>query len=159
MSSVAARATAAWVTTLGLGRLPKAPGTFGALGGIPLVWGLAHLSLPARVLVLLGLTLVSTYVADAYLRLHQRRGDPQEIVMDETIGMAIAAVAVPWHPPLVVLAFLLFRVFDIAKPGPVGWADRRLKGAWGIMLDDVIAGLLAAPLVWAAAEYAPGLSP
>ena len=69
--------------------------------------------------------------------------DPSEVVLDELIGVLIALAFVPWELPWVVAAFVLFRLFDIAKPGPVGWADRNLKNYVGIMLDDVIAGLLA----------------
>jgi phosphatidylglycerophosphatase A len=79
----------------------------------------------------------------------QPAGDPPWVVVDEAAGMLLALAAVPadaaapWHAAWVLAAFALFRLFDIAKPGPVGWADRRAGPLW-VMLDDVLAGALAA---------------
>jgi phosphatidylglycerophosphatase A len=71
------------------------------------------------------------------------REDPSEVVIDEVAGQLLTLAVVP--PGLVsyALGFLFFRLFDILKPGPVGWADRKIEGGLGIMLDDLIAGLLA----------------
>jgi phosphatidylglycerophosphatase A len=94
--------------------------------------------------------------------------DPSEIVIDEVVGMWIAlwplsaglwhAGADPWVFPWPgwVGAFVMFRLFDVWKPGPVGWADRR-PGSMGVMLDDVIAGLMAAAVVTLGAGVAHGL--
>ncbi|MFC7609843.1 phosphatidylglycerophosphatase A family protein [Teichococcus aestuarii] len=93
-------------------------------------------------------------------RLPEARADPGWVVVDEGAGQCLALAALPLGAgaPGLILAFLLFRLFDIAKPGPVGWADRR-KGSMGVMLDDIIAGALAAAVILAlrAAAAALGL--
>src|SRR5690606_19295261 len=87
----------------------------------------------------------------ALLRLPEAKADPSWVVVDEGAGQSIALAALPVAGGIagVMLAFLLFRIFDVMKPGPVGWADRR-KGATGVMLDDIIAGGMAAALLLAA---------
>jgi phosphatidylglycerophosphatase A len=85
-------------------------------------------------------------------------GDPGWVVIDEIAGQWIALLALP-RPTLpgLAAAFVLFRLFDIAKPGPVGWADRR-HGTFGIMADDVIAGALAALILVLMRPLWPGVS-
>jgi len=141
----------------GIGLIPFAPGTWGSAVAIPLAWGLHWLGGfwlmgPATVaMALLG------YVATAHY-LDGANEDPSEVVIDEVAGMLVAlwplslgltllgteAHVFPY--PGWIAGFLLFRFFDILKPPPVGWADR-LPGALGVMLDDVIAGVMAAALV------------
>jgi phosphatidylglycerophosphatase A len=84
-------------------------------------------------------------------------GDPGWVVIDEFAGMWITMLGLA-RPTVVglIAAFLLFRLLDIAKPGPVGWADRQ-KGAAGIMADDIIAGAIAAGILWAVRSRFPGL--
>lgn len=69
--------------------------------------------------------------------------DPPEIVIDEVAGMAMALSGVPFRPILVIAAFLLFRFFDIWKPFPVNYIERKLPRGWGIVMDDVAAGIIA----------------
>ena len=143
-----------FINTLGIvGLLRPAPGTWGSLAAL----GLAYLiCLVGGPYLLLALTVVVT-VAGIWTIGQQITGqpdqDPSEIVIDEVAGQWIALLPVVfggWHAgvPLTALwpgwiaAFVLFRLFDIWKPGPVGWADRR-GGALGVMLDDVIAGVFA----------------
>jgi len=138
-----------------VGLLPYAPGTSGSAAAVPVAWILhVFLGFPglfAATLLAFGLgwwaTAEMTRGTDNY--------DPSEIVIDEVVGMWIALWPLsyglwqagvggwtfPW--PGWVAAFVLFRLFDIWKPGPVGWADRR-NDALGVILDDVIAGVLAA---------------
>lgn len=126
----------------GLGYLRPAPGTWGTLGAIPLWWLLADLSWPmfsAAVLALTGVSVVICQQAEAIYGHH----DVSEIVLDEVVGMLIAAVAVPFRWPQVLAAFILFRLFDIWKPFPIRWIDREVKGGLGVVLDDVLAGLFA----------------
>jgi phosphatidylglycerophosphatase A len=73
--------------------------------------------------------------------------DPAEIVIDEVAGQWLVLVAAPPSPLAYSLAFLLFRIFDIWKPWPVRWAERRVKGGLGIMLDDILAAVYAALLL------------
>ena len=130
-------------TTFGAGLAPKGPGTLGAFAALPLGWGLTLLPLPIHGALLVAGTFGSLWVARRYVA--ARRGgvaDPQEIVLDESIGVLIALFFVPWTPLWVAAAFVLFRVLDMTKPGPVGWIDRQHTPD-AVMLDDVAAGLLA----------------
>lgn len=155
----------ALATGFGLGRLPGAPGTFASLAAIPLTWALHAaggfwLVGPATLAVALaGLWAVSA--------LPEGRDDPPEVVIDEVAGMMLALWPLslgltvlgagpevfPW--PGWVLGFLLFRFFDILKPPPVSWAER-VPGALGVMLDDLVAGLLTAAIALVAAGVAHG---
>jgi phosphatidylglycerophosphatase A len=126
-----------WIASMGgMGFLRPAPGTWGSALVLPVaLLGPGAAALLAMVLLGLGLW--------ALRRLPEAGEDADWIVIDEGVGMALALAALPgfsWQG--VVLAFLLFRVLDIWKPGPVGWADR-LPGPVGVMADDVVAGALA----------------
>lgn len=127
----------------GTGCARHAPGTWGTLPGIPLAWAL-H-SLPAVVAwpVLVALGLLGILICDVAGR---RLGvsDHGGIVYDEIIGYALVALWLPFSLLNLLLAFLLFRLFDIWKPWPIRWADRRVPGGAGVMLDDVLAGIMAA---------------
>lgn len=139
----------------GVGFLRPAPGTWGSALVLPVA-----LLGPVACLALAGLLTALGFWALA--RLPEARQDPSWVVIDEGAGqsLALAALGLGMAPELaaaatpqgiaagIALAFLLFRLFDITKPGPVGWADRR-KGAAGVMLDDVIAGALAAAVILA----------
>ena len=132
------------VATLGgIGRLRPAPGTWGSAAVLPAVllgpWACLALSL---------LLTVAGYWATRRMLGDDTAADPSWVVVDEGAGQVLALAALPAGvgAPGVLLAFLLFRLFDITKPGPVGWADRQ-HGARGVMLDDIIAGALAAALI------------
>lgn len=122
----------------GVGHLRPGPGTWGSAVVLPLAllpgWALA--------LAALGFTLAGFW---ALARLPEAEKDPSWVVVDEAAGMALALVFAQGLLG-VVLAFALFRLFDIVKWGPVGWADRQ-PGAFGVMADDLIAGAMAAGLV------------
>lgn len=154
-------------TVFGVGLLRPAPGTWGSLAALPLAWalhvlgGFTLLALASVAVVFLGWW--ATKVATAGAEDH----DPSEIVIDEVAGQWIALWPVSYGAqfagvdilalwPGWIAAFVLFRVFDIWKPGPVGWADRR-HDAWGVMLDDVVAGVMAALGVAALAAIAHGV--
>lgn len=136
-------------TSFGAGYSPKAPGTFGALVALPLGFGLVLLEPWAKVIVLVAATAFSLLISYRYMKGNVKAEDPQEVVFDETLGMAITLAFVPWQWPWALAAFVGFRFFDITKPGPVGWVDRGMKNYAGVMLDDVVAGLMAGPLLWA----------
>ncbi len=76
------------------------------------------------------------------------RSDPSEVVIDEVAGQWLVLSVVPNDLMLYVAGFLLFRLFDIWKPWPVRWADQTLPGGFGIMVDDILAALYAAALLW-----------
>ena len=121
------------------GYLPKAPGTWGSLVALPLNLLLIHLSTKGYTVSLGIIFLVAVYTAGAAEKILNRK-DPGAIVIDEIIGMLITLIAVPAQPLYWLIAFLLFRLFDIIKPWPVSWADQRLNGGLGIVMDDVLAG-------------------
>ena len=118
------------------------PGTFGSAAAIPFVILLSFLPLWLAILV----TVISCIVGIAIC---QRAADDLQvhdhpaIVWDEFAGMFITFLAVPLTWQNLVLGFVLFRLFDILKPWPIGWADKQVSEGLGIMLDDIIAGLFA----------------
>jgi phosphatidylglycerophosphatase A len=122
------------------GYLPKAPGTWGSLVGVLLVFLLHALSLQIYLSVVAGLFIVGSFVAGEAEKILDNR-DPGVVVIDEIVGMLITMIAVPITPLTMVLGFILFRVFDIAKPFPVNFFDQHFHGGLGIMLDDVVAGI------------------
>jgi phosphatidylglycerophosphatase A len=122
------------------GYLPKAPGTWGSLVGVLLVFLLNALSLQIYLSVIAGLFIVGSFVAGEAEKILDNR-DPGVVVIDEIVGMLITMIAVPVTPLTMVLGFILFRVFDIAKPFPVNFFDQHFHGGLGIMLDDVVAGI------------------
>jgi phosphatidylglycerophosphatase A len=74
--------------------------------------------------------------------------DPSEVVIDEVLGMAIVGLCIPFTFGYWLTGFVLFRIFDSIKRGPVGWCDKNIKGAFGIMFDDVVAALLASAVIF-----------
>jgi phosphatidylglycerophosphatase A len=140
------------VATLGgAGLIRPAPGTWGSLVVLPLV-----LLGPAACLVLgLMLTIAGFWAAPRVLS--DAGDDPAWFVADEGAGMLLALAALPMATmPGVLLAFLLFRALDILKPWPVSWADAQ-PGAFGVMLDDVLAGAIAACAIYAVRSWFPGV--
>ena len=122
------------------GYLPKAPGTWGSLVGVLLVFLLHALSLQIYLSVVAGLFIVGSFVAGEAEKILDDR-DPGVVVIDEIVGMLITMIAVPVTPLIMALGFILFRGFDIAKPFPVNFFDQHFHGGLGIMLDDVVAGI------------------
>ncbi len=158
------------ITSFGyVGLAPVAPGTFGSLAALPAAWilhglgGFPLLLIATAALFPIGVWATAKFTAGG-------DPDPSEVVIDEVVGQWIAlwplsaglwfSGAEPWLFPWPgwVGAFLLFRLFDIWKPGPVGWADRK-HSPLGVMLDDVIAGALAALLIAGSAAVAHGVVP
>ncbi len=136
-SIIMAIATGLWV-----GNLPKAPGTWGSLAAF-LPWLLIKgLTLPLYLLVLVAVFIIGFFAAGSAEKILDR-ADAGPIVIDEILGMFIALTLAPDHPVAWVLGFILFRIFDIAKPFPVSWFDQNVHGGIGIMMDDVVAGIYA----------------
>jgi phosphatidylglycerophosphatase A len=130
-------------TLFGIGRAKPGPGTWASALVLPAV-----LLGPGICLGMAAVLAVAGFWATWYILGEDTAADPAWVVVDEGAGQLLVLAALPDGARLsgVLLAFLLFRVLDIAKPGPVGWADRR-HGAVGVMLDDLVAGTLAAALV------------
>lgn len=143
-----------YATVLGVGYLRPAPGTWGSLAALPLALGLQALGgFPVFIMATAAIFILGIWATEAITR-DSDDHDPSEIVVDEVAGQLIALLPLSWAAthmdlpittfwPGWIAAFVLFRLFDITKPGPVGWADRR-DDATGVMLDDAIAGILAA---------------
>lgn len=129
-------------TGLGAGKLPLAPGTFGSLVGLFLAWCVSGWHAALAGLFILGLCGLAVWVSHEAERLLQTR-DPALIVIDEIAGMLVACWGLSLSIGAAAVLFILFRLFDILKPFPVGWLDRRLTGGLGIVADDVAAGVLA----------------
>lgn len=125
---------------LGSGLAPKAPGTFGTLAAIPLVVLVAMLGDVAFAVATAVACLVGVYICGATAKAMGEHDHPA-IVWDEVAGYMVAMLAVPVSWQTLLVSFLLFRLFDIRKPWPIGWVDKRVHGGLGIMIDDIIAGL------------------
>lgn len=137
----------------GAGFSPRAPGTVGSLAALLPWWFLLRdLPMPAYLAVLAASFALGVWAARWVIR---RTGiqDPGLVVWDEYVGMWIALAAAPAGWAWMLVAFAAFRLFDIAKPWPVGWADRALHGGFGAMADDALAGLYALGVVQALAFF------
>ncbi|MCB9652877.1 MAG: phosphatidylglycerophosphatase A [Deltaproteobacteria bacterium] len=145
-------------TVFGAGYAPLGPGTFGALAAVPAAWGLAQVGAALRVAVLVVILLVSILATRRYLKGTVKALDPSEVVVDEYIGVLIAFAFVPWNWGWGFAAFVLFRIFDMWKPWPVSYFDRRMKNAAGVVLDDVAAGLMAGAILLLLSTFIGGRS-
>ncbi|WP_313915392.1 phosphatidylglycerophosphatase A [Tahibacter sp.] len=148
---------AGWIASgFGAGLSPLAPGTVGsAVALLPYLW-LRELPLWGYLGVVLAVFLLGVLVSRVLVA---RLGaeDPGYIVIDEFVGQWLALAFVPGGWTWILVGFLLFRLFDVWKPWPVSWADRNVGGGFGVMLDDALAGVLAAAalagLAWGAARF------
>ncbi len=130
----------------GLGLAPKAPGTFGTLAALPLFYLLQNLALSHYLLVVVVLFVLGIYLCDRTAR-DMGEHDHPAIVWDEVVGMLITMAALPAGWIWWVVAFVAFRLFDIVKPWPIRLLDKHVHGGFGIMIDDVLAGLFALAVV------------
>ena len=130
----------------GSGLSPKAPGTMGTLAAIPLYLLCSQLSLNAFIAITVFISIVGIWICDKASKdagVH----DHGAIVWDEIAGLFITMIAVPATWQTVIVGFIFFRILDIAKPWPISVADKKVGGGFGIMLDDIIAGILACALM------------
>jgi phosphatidylglycerophosphatase A len=136
---------APWLATwFGLGLFKPGPGTWGTLGALP--FGIA-LIMYGNLQILLAAILLTFLIglwAAKHFEQMIREKDSGMVVIDEVVGMWIALIPATLSPLSIGTAFVLFRLFDILKPWPIGWLDRKLRGPMGVMLDDVMAGIYAA---------------
>ncbi|MGS2722807.1 phosphatidylglycerophosphatase A family protein [Porticoccus sp. GXU_MW_L64] len=136
----------------GSGLSPKAPGTVGTLVAVLLYLPLSQLALPWYLLAVVLAAVLGIYLCGKSARdleVHDHPG----IVWDEFVGFWLTMAALPATWYWVVAGFVLFRVFDIAKPWPIGWCDRRVHGGTGIMLDDLLAGIYSWIILFAAYQF------
>ena len=128
-------------TFLYLGQLPLAPGTFGTLGAIIPYYIISEFRIPTYLITIIIFTLFSIFITNQTLKYYHSK-DPGEIVIDEVCGYLFTMFMVPLSLFNVVIGFFLFRFFDILKPFPIRKIER-LKDGYGIILDDVLAGIYA----------------
>lgn len=137
-------------TGFGLGKMPWAPGTFGTLAALPLVWvmGMAKALQGGGGMAcfLVCLILAAIWIADRAEKILGQK-DPGCIVIDEMAGFCVTLMLVPVTPVTLALGFMAFRYFDIKKTAPVRWFEQTFNGGAGVVLDDIMAGLLAAVLL------------
>jgi phosphatidylglycerophosphatase A len=124
----------------GAGLSPYAPGTMGTLVALVLLLFLPALSWPVYLFILLLLTLIAIYLA-GYAEQQIKVTDHSGIVCDEMVGFWLTTFLLPPGVFWLLLVFGLFRIFDITKPWPINVAQRRCKGGFGIVLDDLLAGI------------------
>lgn len=124
----------------GLGYMPFASGTFGNLWGPPLAYALSDLPLGLHLLFLIGAILGAVYLAGRCEKIREEK-DPSLVVVDEIVGYLIVLVGLPFSWKLALIAFFLFRFLDIVKPFPLRTLERKLPGGWGVVMDDVLAGV------------------
>ncbi len=142
----------------GSGLSPIVPGTVGTLAAIPFYLLLVQLPLWLYITVIV----VASWLG---IKICQRTSDDMQvhdhgsIVWDEFVGFWITMLVVPvlqlpvWDWQIIALGFVLFRFFDMIKPWPISWLDRRVEGGFGIMIDDIIAGFMAAIMLWITTLY------
>ena len=133
---------------LGSGLSPKAPGTAGTLVCVPLVLLLQDQSLLSYALITLFVTLLGIWIC-SYSSKKLGVHDHPAIVIDEVAGFLITMFAAPNGWQWLLAGFILFRFFDAVKPWPISWIDKNIHGGFGIMLDDVVAGLVSMFLIQA----------
>lgn len=137
---------AEWIATgVGAGYLPVAPGTWGSIEAVAAAWA-AHRWFPARERLLIAaaaalFSIMGVWAAGRTAR-DAKDPDPSKVVVDEIAGQLLTFLFVPLSASVLILGFLFFRVFDIIKPFPARQSED-LPGGWGIMADDLIAGVFA----------------
>lgn len=152
---------------LGSGKPERAPGTWGTVGGLIVAIPLLSLGWNVFLAITLCASLVGSFICGHTSKLMQVHDDPH-IVFDEWVGMWITLLPLLWlwqQPHFAPLqhwvsstllfasAFLLFRFFDILKPFPIDWIDRHAHGGFGILIDDVLAGLMSAGILYGLVRY------
>ena len=137
-----------FATFFGVGFIPGGPGTYAAILSLPFIWWMTEWDLVYRVLAFSIVTVLSVFWSDA-AGIYFNESDSRKIVIDEVVGVWLALLFV--NEPnitIFIIGLVAFRFFDIVKPGPVKWADENLKGGFGVVVDDLIAGVLAAVVVF-----------
>lgn len=127
---------------LGSGRAKQMPGTWGTLAAMPFAYGLLYLPNSIQLLIIVIAFILGCWIcqhASKQLGVHDHGG----IVWDEFVGVWITLWMSPPQLGVMIMGFVLFRILDIVKPWPICWLDKKVQGGFGIMLDDVLAGVMA----------------
>ena len=123
-----------------LGYIPIASGTFGSLWGLPLFYWLSGKLLWTQIILISGSILLAVFLAGQAEKIWGRK-DPSQVVIDEIVGYMTAMFGLPFSWKIALVGFFLFRAMDIFKPYPIRKIDQHMPGGWGIVLDDVLAGV------------------
>jgi phosphatidylglycerophosphatase A len=129
-------------TGFGVGYSPIAPGTLGTLIAIPIYFFLSNIPSPLYEITLVGFFFLSVWISEN-AETFFRKKDDQRIVIDEIVGFLVTMLWVQKTIRFVIIGFFLFRFFDILKPFPIRRLEKKLKGGYGVVLDDVMAGVYA----------------
>ena len=129
-------------TGFGVGYSPIAPGTLGTLIAIPIYYFLSEIPLPLYEITLIGFLFLSIWISENAETFFGKKDDPR-IVIDEMMGFLITMFWIPKTTRFILIGFFLFRFFDILKPFPIRRLEKRFKGGFGVVLDDVMAGVYA----------------
>lgn len=136
----------------GSGLAPVAPGTFGTLAAIPVYLIMQNLTFEVYLTLTLLFMVVGFWLC-GYTAKALNTHDHPAIVWDEVVGLLITMAFVPFNGLTLLLGFVLFRIFDIIKPWPISWIDKHVHGGFGIMIDDVVAGIMACACLWGIHTY------
>ena len=123
-----------------IGTVPFAPGTFGSIIGLPICFLISQLDIWPSVICTILFILFAIWIAAAAEKVLKKK-DAGEIVIDEIVGMVVTFVGLPFTLKTVIAGFIIFRTFDILKPFPIRFLEKKVAGGSGVVLDDVLAGL------------------
>ena len=129
-------------TWFGAGLMPRAPGTFGTLGAVPIIFLINYIGYLYEVFFLIIFIPMAVFSSGKSEKLLER-DDPPEVVIDEVAGFLLTVFLLPLSWLTLSVGFILFRLFDILKPFPISRLEKTLKGGTGIVLDDLLAGVYA----------------
>ena len=136
-----------FVSVFGIGFIPIASGTFGSLAGL-LIGYILYLINFNLFFIIIPLLFIFGVIASNTYQKQTGEKDSSVIVIDEVVGQLIAMIFVVDNLTLVLCSFIIFRIFDIFKPWPASYADKKMDGGLGVMLDDVFAGIYTAILIY-----------
>ena len=136
-----------FVSVFGIGFIPIASGTFGSLAGLLIGYILYLINFNLFFIIIPFLFVLGIIASNTYQKQTGEK-DSSIIVIDEVVGQLIAMIFVVDNLILVLCSFIIFRIFDIFKPWPASYADKKMDGGLGVMLDDVFAGIYAAILIY-----------
>jgi phosphatidylglycerophosphatase A len=140
-------------TFFGVGFLPLAPGTWGSLLSLPIgYWLVLFGGVELLFITTLGLFIIGVWSSGVTSK-EMKVTDPSQIVIDEVVGQWLTLLVLPLNIFWYFIGFMLFRLLDIYKPWPISWVDKKIKGGLGIMLDDIIAGMFAAAVLWTSQSF------
>ena len=144
-----------WLSLFGVGYLKPGPGTWGSIAATLLWWhSLSSFGMGPQLLIFFVFTIVSIWICSKFLD-DSGLGDESWIVVDEFAAMLFILVFIPRDVVLVLVALLMFRLFDIWKPWLVGFVDRKIHGGVGVMLDDLIAALFVLAIILPLIQVVP----